>query len=468
MLKLFRPETELTGDERRWAVGVQVSSRCTQVSAALVGVLGSGYDMLAEVAAAQTAAIPRETTSQFHALSHPGGSHYLPPPAALASCRQQLAEIQAALVNSLVSSQPLPSGQALAVGVHDPGIWVTGKGDRSLLPERGIKETVPFLPTDAARQRPENWEGPPRPMESVPFSGPGYLSLSDPARLAELTGLNVIDAFPARDLVLGGQGGPVTAVAQWILLRSQLRHGVFLDLGRTVRLTYLPAGSAERAPSQVLAFDVGPGMTLLDLLVQRLTQGEQAFDTGGRLAVQGCRIPELIARWLADPYFERSPPRWHPQGVRPERFLSEALPCAVQRNWSVQDLLCTATCFLAEMVNDAVRRHLPHDRPVEEIIVAGGGVHNGFLLSELARLAPAPLVRLSDLPLPEQSLEAASAAVLALLSIDQVPASQTAISRTATPRLLGRFTPGSPQNWQRLLEACMTASQHARPLRAAM
>jgi hypothetical protein len=78
------------------------------------------------------------------------------------------------------------------------------------------------------------------------------------------------------------------------------------------------------------------------------------------------------------------------------------------------------------------------------------------------------LVRAGNLPFPEEAVEAAASAILALLFIDQAPASQTAISNTSRPRPLGRLTPGSPQNWQRLLESCAAASRRARPLRAAM
>jgi 1,6-anhydro-N-acetylmuramate kinase len=459
MRKTYRPEVSTGDDGRRWVIGVQVSARCTQVSAALVGVLGEGYEMLVEVAGAQTAAVPRETTSLFQSLSAPGSAAHPPPPIALAACRQQLAEIQAALVSELIGTRNAAGRRVLALGVHDPGLWdyrCLGAAGTAAMPSGNAQATVP------AAVKPLHLG------EQVPVPGASYLSLSDPARLAELSGLNVIDAFPARDLALGGQGGPINALAQWILLRSQLRHAVLLDLGRTIRLTYLPAASADRASSRVIAFDVGPGTTLLDLLVQRLTQNETPYDPGGKLAVQGQRLGELIDHWLADPYFAAPPPRWHPQGVRPERFLSQAIPWAVRRKWSVQDLLCTATCFLAETAAGAIRRHLPGDWPVDEILVAGGGVQNGFLFRELSRLAPAPLVRAGNLPFPEAAIEAASAAILALLFIDQAPASQTAISNTSKPRPLGRLTPGTPQNWQRLLESCAAASRHARPLRAAV
>jgi 1,6-anhydro-N-acetylmuramate kinase len=91
-----------------------------------------------------------------------------------------------------------------------------------------------------------------------------------------------------------------------------------------------------------------------------------------------------------------------------------------------------------------------------------------MLLHEIGRLAESPLIGLDDLGLPAGSLEPAAAAVLAMLHLDQVPANPTSITRAATPRLLGRLTGGSPQNWQLLLETCAGSSSLLRPLRTAV
>ena len=125
----------------------------------------------------------------------------------------------------------------LAVGVHDPGLWG---------------------PAGAARA--------------------GYVGLCDPARLAETTGMNVVDAFPARDVAAGGQGGPITAIAEWVLFGHPRQNRVLLDLGRTTRLSYLAARQPNHAGGlRVLSFDVGPGMRLIDLLAQRFSNGEHAL-----------------------------------------------------------------------------------------------------------------------------------------------------------------------------------------------
>jgi anhydro-N-acetylmuramic acid kinase len=281
--------------------------------------------------------------------------------------------------------------------------------------------------------------------------------------------MNVIDAFPARDLAAGGQGGPVNALAEWALLGHPQQSRVLIDLGRTIRLSYLGAGTAQRGPPHLFAFDVGPGMLLIDLLAQRLTNGEQPFDPGGRLGVQGQRLAPLLEHWLADPYFRRSIPRWNPQGVRPERFLFDALQMAVKAGWSVRDLLCTATHFVAECVAQAASRDLPDDVPIDQIVVTGGGQQNGMLLRELGTLFPkVPMVRTADLGIEGDVLAPACAAVLALFQVDQVPGNLPEVTGSEVARVLGRLTPGSPQSWQRLLSTMHGTQPVLRPLRSAI
>jgi anhydro-N-acetylmuramic acid kinase len=423
MANLLRLDRSQATDERRSVVGVLVSSKCTRVAAAVTTARGRGLDAQVDLSGVLATGVPRETAALFRRLTRDGPC----PTGSLALLRAQLAEIQATLVTDLLKSLGMARSAVLAVGVHDPGLWML----------------------DGSQPR-------------------GYLGLCDAARLAESTGLSVIDAFPARDLAQRGLGGPITAVAEWVLLKHPGRSRVLLDLGRTVRMTYLPAMAADHAASRILSFEVGPGTRLLDLLAERMTDGCHRFDPGGRLAVQGRRIAALVDHWLADPYFDRPLPRWHPRGVRPERFLTDSLQMAVDRGWSVQDLLCSATHFVAETVAQTLRRRLPESVRIDEIALTGGGQQNGLLLRETARTTQLPLLRLGELDIPDEALGPAVIAVLALLYLDQVPANQTAITKTEVPRPLGRLTAGSPQNWLRLLETTACSPLGPRALRRAV
>lgn len=280
-----------------------------------------------------------------------------------------------------------------------------------------------------------------------------FAGLCDGVRLAEAIGLPIIDNFPAADLAKGGRGGPINALPYWLLLRDSRRDRVLVDLGRTARLTYLPAECRGDPLGQLRASEAGPGTALLDALAVRLTGGQQAFDPGGRLAVQGRHIPELLDHWMRDSYFDRPLPRWHPRGVRPERFLNEPLQWAISRGWSIRDMLCTATHFVAATAAKAITKLAPmHDHPFE-IIAAGGGQNNGLLLREIAVRTHASVTPISQILPRSESLDAACAAVLALCRIDDLPAGLPACTGAAAPVVLGSIHPGSAASWRRLVHA---------------
>ncbi len=428
MPRFLRLPKERGRNGPRTVIGVEVSSDCERVTAASVTAVGRRLDLRAEIVDLATAPVPRDTAALFSQLACRGAeSADADFTGRITALCAQLADVEALLVNDMVAALGKDGGRPLVVGVHDPGLWSCGKA-----------------------------------------SSGGYLGLCDAARLAELTDANVIDAFPARDVARGGQGGPISALSEWILLGHPERSRVLLDLGGSVRITHLPRQGSRHAVSRILSFDVGPGTRMLDQLTCRLTGGEHRYDPGGRMAVQGRRIAELEEHWLADPYFRRPLPRWQPRGLPPERFLLDAMRLAVDRNWSIRDVLCTATHFIAETVALAIRRYVPGNAGVDEILLAGGGQHNGMLLREIAtRLPDTATVRTEKFGPNGEALAPASVALLALFHLDEVPANPSAVTGTELPRVLGRLTPGSPQNWSRLIAGLSDGHRPASTLRAA-
>jgi len=400
----------------RLAAAATVSVSSARITAALIATgaeIGSAIDVVAQAAAP----LPEDLAGLLRALAPANAAPDAPPITGplLVEVGQRLAEMQADVISELLATARVPADRVTVLASHDPGVW-------SLSDDRVG----------------------------------GYAGLVNPFVLAHRTGLNVLDALPARDVAEGGLGGPITALAEARLLQSRHRSTLLVDIGRTLRATYVPAesltrGRAEKRP-RVLGFQMGPGMRLVDALAYKLSGGTQICDSGGRLAVQGQQIPDLLAHWQRNPVFDQALPRWHPAGVSCESFLTDAYQLAVRSSWSVRDLLCTATHLLAHIVADTALRRLPAGYPVDEIVLAGGGVQNGFLMRQLvARLPNLPIVRLAERLCPPESLEPAAVATLGLMTIDNQPATTPEVTGVRTATIAGRLTPGHANSWQRLL-----------------
>jgi anhydro-N-acetylmuramic acid kinase len=410
---------------QRTAIGISVASSCQAVRAALVDVAGRGFPT--RVVIRSTVCLPIADSLVARLRKLVGGTKAEVPVETFGQLQAELAEIEVEAIQKLSAEAALMPGKILVAGIDDPGLWCTA--------------------------------GP----------HPYYLPLSDPARVAETSGLSVVDGFPARDLAQGGQGGPIGALPQWILLKHPQENRLLVDLGRTTRMSLLPSDLCFSASSRILSFDVGPGTWLLDELTAKLTGGRHRFDPGGRFAVQGRRLDALVDHWLADYSVSRTSPRWHPRGIRPERFLNEAIQMAVDAKWSVQDILCSATHLIAELIARTARERLADDMTVDRILITGGGQHNGMLLREIAaRLPGISFSRIAELGIAYEALSPACAALLALFHLDQVPGNVCSVTGAGVPRVLGRLTPGSPQGWQRLLYHMAGAESTLRPLRSAL
>lgn len=283
---------------------------------------------------------------------------------------------------------------------------------------------------------------------------PSTLILGMSAVVAERTGVTTVSDFQGRDLAAGGQGTPLSALVDYLLFHESEESRILLHLGGRARLVFLPAGGRIQ---DVLGFDVGPCTGLLDALMRHLTGGRERYDAGGKHAVQGCCIEPLLQRWLAHPFLQRRPPKSLPRNGWSDAFAIQAVQQARQMNWSLHDLLCTATHFVAAGIVQSIRRFLPSSVPPVRVLLSGGGVRNGLLWHLLEQqLVGMTLEKTDAFGIPCDFRKAVSSASLAALTLDGVPASVPSATGASGARVLGSLTPGSSANWARCL-AWMTS-----------
>ena len=264
------------------------------------------------------------------------------------------------------------------------------------------------------------------------------LQIGEPSVIAERTGITTVADFRCRDIAAGGEGAPLVPFADHALFSHPRKSRAVLNIGGIANVTWLSAGT--KLPD-VIAFDTGPGNMAMDRAARRLTKGRRRYDRDGRMAARGVPDEALLSRMLRHPFLRRKPPKSTGREMFGDAFADAWIERALRRGRSPEDVLATLTAFTARSIVDAFRRHLP--ARADEVILCGGGAHNGAMVSLLKKaLAPAAVLLTDDFGIAADAKEAVSFAVLAHAAVKGIPNNVPGATGAAHSTILGKIVPG--------------------------
>ena len=259
------------------------------------------------------------------------------------------------------------------------------------------------------------------------------LQIGDAFRIREATNRTVIYDFRSADTAAGGHGAPLVPYVDALLLGSASETRIALNLGGIANLTVLPAGAGADA---TIAFDCGPANLPIDTYVELRSAGASRFDRAGAFARGGNADEALLAAWLADPYFERLPPKstgreqFGAPFIARYRAALDALP--------FNDAIRTLTEFTIRTVAAAIHAHAPN---VERTIVSGGGAHNLTIIDGLRALVPGTVETSAAYGVDPDAKEAVAFALLGYETLRARPAGLPHVTGARGPRVLGAIAP---------------------------
>jgi anhydro-N-acetylmuramic acid kinase len=238
--------------------------------------------------------------------------------------------------------------------------------------------------------------------------------IGEAAVVAERLGVPVVSDFRPADMAAGGQGAPLVPMLDSCLYRSKTRNRVLLNLGGIANMTAIPAGAGLE---DVIAFDSGPANMVVDQLMQR--EFGKAFDRGGKVAARGKPNDEAVKAAMEWGYFALAAPKSCGREQFGAAFVDRfAEACG----GSGTDKVASAVALTVRSIYEAYARicwpHLGVKAPLAtgtDLIVAGGGVRNDFLMRKLREAFEGLGVKVT-IAEQAQAKEAVAFALLAWLS----------------------------------------------------
>lgn len=288
------------------------------------------------------------------ALQAPSGNEL----AKAALLAQQLAQLNARAVRTLLQTTHLKPADIRAIGCHGQTI----------------------------RHNPENHYS---------------IQLMDLALLAELTSITTIGDFRSRDLAAGGQGAPLVPAFHQAVFADAAQTRVVLNLGGIANISVL------KPQLPAFGFDTGPANMLMDAWVQQHWQ--QSYDNQGILAQQGKILPALLTTLLAHPYFSQP----YPKSTGRDLFNLSWLQHYLHGDEAKTDVLRTLLELTIQTISQAIMQAAPD---TTEVFACGGGAANTLLMQLLQKKLIHHSITLKStdaLKLPAQWVEASAFAWLA-------------------------------------------------------
>jgi len=304
--------------------------------------------------------------------------------------------------------------------------------------------------------------------QTVFHAPPVSWQLMNAAPIAAAFGVPVVHDLRAMDLACGGQGAPITPLADWILFRSGSRRGLstsgerdaesasaIINLGGFANATILTRSETLQAcsetievtepmnargpvpdhgPETVLGFDICACNQILDAIAR--ARFDAPFDDGGARALQGKVSMLTIKPLISTLSLQRAQGRSLGTG-------DEAIDIFLRgtKDLSTNDACATTCQVIGSVVAGAVLERMPSGDENIEIILAGGGARNVALRNAIERHAREAMrtranassfihvMTTQDLGVPIEFREAVCFAVLGALCQDRVPITLASVTR---------------------------------------
>ena len=254
--------------------------------------------------------------------------------------------------------------------------------------------------------------------------------------VAARLGVPVVSDFRPADMAAGGKGAPLVPFLDYAIFRSKNKGRIVQNIGGIANLTAIPA---DGMPSDIMAFDTGPGNMVIDLLMQMLFK--KNYDRDGGVASSGTVLQSVLEKSLDAAYFKLKPPKTAGR----EEFGSEYAQAFLRRcgRAAKADVIATATALTAASMAHALKRFVLGRGNYREWVVSGGGTKNAALMGILKKEAENLglwLRHSDDFGIPSQAKEAVAFALLAYQTFNGLPGNVPSATGAKRAAVLGKIS----------------------------
>jgi anhydro-N-acetylmuramic acid kinase len=244
------------------------------------------------------------------------------------------------------------------------------------------------------------------------------------------------------DMAAGGEGAPLVPMSEYMIFRSETEDRILQNIGGVSNLTYLPKHASI---SDVTAFDTGPGNIMIDYFANRYFA--IPYDDGGKIALSGTEIKEIMDFLKQDEFITRIPPKSTGREQYNRNFMEKMADELHFDNYQKEDILTTITEFTVYAMIYNYRKFISN---FDTVILSGGGSHNQYIVKRMKELLSQKVITQEDLGYNSDAKEAVAFVCLGYLTLCGRPGNVIKATGAEKEIVLGKITPGNRglKKWQ--------------------
>lgn len=271
---------------------------------------------------------------------------------------------------------------------------------------------------------------------------PSTLQIGEPSVITYQTNIPVVSDFRTMDMAAGGEGAPLVPMSEYMIFRSDTENRILQNIGGVSNLTYLPKHASI---SDVTAFDTGPGNIMIDFFTSRYFG--MPYDDGGKIALSGTVIKEVMDFLKQDEFITRIPPKSTGREQYNRNFMEKMAEELRFDHYRKADIVATITEFTVYAMIYHYRHFI---REFDTVILSGGGSHNQYIEQRMKENLSEKVITQEDIGYNSDAKEAVAFACLGYLTLCGRPGNVIKATGAEKETVLGKITPGNRglKKWQ--------------------
>ena len=257
------------------------------------------------------------------------------------------------------------------------------------------------------------------------------LQVGCPSYIASFFKIPVMYNFREKDIEFGGTGAPLMPFLDWLLFKDENLNTLTLNLGGIANISFIPKQANK---NDVIGFDTGPGMALIDECVKYFWFEES--DYNGKYSIKG-EINRDMLNYLIEstPFILLSPPKSTGREDFGNKYIIELVE--KYNNLKSVEILRTLIKFTSLSIKLNLEAFVLKDYSIDQLIISGGGLDHPVLISDIKKDLDIPIINMIDYGVESKFKESLLMGLLGYSRINKIKSNMPSVTGASNEVVLG-------------------------------